>query len=60
MNNRKIILPDHLCPQTMVNKRGDKNCDHDYPPETKDSHNDTVEWYTCTKCGMETGFEVYD
>ncbi len=59
---RKIDLSkrDYLCPGTMVCRGGDENCDHDYPDETTDTHNGTVEWFTCTKCGMRTGFEVYD
>jgi len=58
--NRKINLPDHLVPQTAVEKGGDKLCDHDFPPETECSHNDTVEWYECSKCKLKLGFEVYD
>lgn len=57
---RKIELPEYLCGPTIQHRGGDPKCDHDYPPETTCSHNDTVEWYNCSKCGMRTGFEVYD
>ena len=57
--NRKIELPDYCCPFTGVSKGGKKECDHDYPPESKEEF-DTYIQYTCSKCGMKRSYEVYE
>lgn len=60
---RKIKLPDYCCAATCKTRGGDRRCDHDYPPESQQEHDDFegpswVEW-TCSKCGMRTSVEVY-
>ena len=57
--NRKINLPEYICPFTGHSSGGDENCDHDYDP---DSRKETVylAMWTCTKCGMVRSYEVYD
>lgn len=55
---RKIKLPDYCHPLTGWSKGGDENCDHDYPPGSKDEHDAYVCW-TCSKCGMKRCYEVY-
>ena len=56
--NRKIELPHHCCPYGGWSKGGDEDCDHDYPPESKEPH-DEYECWTCSKCGMKRCYEVY-
>lgn len=34
--SRKIELPDYCCPQDVSTRGGDRDCDHDYPPDSKD------------------------
>lgn len=55
--NRKIDLPLYCCPFGYKTEGGDKNCDHDYPPETKVEEAEWVSW-KCSKCGMTVYFEV--
>lgn len=59
---RKIVASDYdyLCWPTAVERGGDPDCDHDFPPETTCSNDDTVEWFSCSICGLRLGFEVYD
>jgi hypothetical protein len=58
--NRKINLPAYCHPldREYVN-RGDPECDHDYPPESKDERDKCVHW-TCSKCGCEICFGILD
>ena len=58
-NSRKIDLPDYCCKYDVVTSGGRKECDHDYPPETKKEHDTFVSW-TCSKCKMKTSFGVYE
>jgi hypothetical protein len=55
---RKIKLPAYCTPFNCRTSGGNKDCDHDYPPESK---KETVSWvtWTCSRCGMRTSFEVY-
>jgi len=55
---RKIALPSYCCPHGCQTSGGDKDCDHDYPPESKVEHTTYVTW-RCSKCGMRVSFEVY-
>ncbi len=55
---RKVVLPEYCCPQTLKFSGGDKNCNHDYPPESKIEHDEWVEW-TCSKCSGTLTVEVY-
>lgn len=57
---RKIQLPGYCHPMTGKSRGGDKNCDHDYPPESKQEDDHDVVWWTCSKCGMQRGYEIYD
>lgn len=57
--NRKIDLPEYCSPFTGERRLGKDDCDHDYPPESKNEHDTFVEW-TCSKCGMIRSYEVYD
>lgn len=61
---RKIALPDYCHPLTGTTyRRGDPDCDHDYPPESKEEIDDAsgscVHW-TCSGCGLVRCYEVYD
>lgn len=57
-SSRKIELPPHCCPHDVEYYGGDNNCDHDYPPESKNEEDTYVSW-RCSKCGMITSFGVY-
>jgi len=57
--SRKIELPSYCHPLTGTSFGGNKKCDHDYPPESKKETATFVEW-TCSKCGLRRGYEVYD
>lgn len=61
IKNRKIDLPASCCPMDyQIVKKGDTNCNHDYPPESKDnSRNNCIHW-TCSKCGLEICFGLWD
>ena len=57
--NRKIKLPDYCCPFNPKFSGGDKNCQHDFPPEFSDEDERTA-WWVCSKCNMRVTYEVYD
>lgn len=57
--NRKIKLPSYCCPRDIKTSGGDKDCDHDCPPETRKENSVSVSWQ-CSKCGMRTTFGVYE
>ncbi|KKL08027.1 hypothetical protein LCGC14_2580070, partial [marine sediment metagenome] len=52
--NRKIDLPSYCHPlDFQFAKKGDPKCDHDYPPESKDTSRDKCVHWICSKCGCE-------
>lgn len=55
---RKINLPEYCCGLTGWSEGGSEECDHDYPPESKDEKCEYVCW-TCSKCGMRRCYEVF-
>jgi hypothetical protein len=56
---RKIVLDQQVyCPVAYC-EGGERECDHDYPPEPYKSDFDYATWQ-CTRCGMRTTFEVWD
>lgn len=59
--NRKIDLPAYCCPfDIQTAKRGDSNCDHDFPPESIDDSRDKCVHWTCSKCGFEVCYDIWD
>ena len=61
MINIKIDLPGYCHPfDVQYAKKGDPKCDHDYPPETKDTSRDKCVHWTCSKCGCEVCFGIMD
>jgi len=56
--NRKIDLPSYCCPHNGWFKQEDRNCDHDFDPESKHEEPEYVCW-TCTKCGGKRCYEIY-
>ena len=56
--NRKIYS-EYVHPGTGVSYGGDKDCDHDYPPESVDSYAEYMCW-TCSKCNMKRCYDVFD
>jgi hypothetical protein len=56
---RKIELPDYCHPMTGRSSGGRNDCDHDYPPESKEEHAEYVIW-RCSRCGMRRSYEVFD
>ena len=56
--SRKIELPNYCCALDVNMAGGDKDCDHDYPPESK-VENDTYVLWTCSRCDMKTSFGVF-
>ena len=56
---RKIVLPEYVCPFTGFSLGGDKDCDHDYPPESHEEGDEISTW-VCSKCGMRRSYEVYE
>jgi len=58
--NRKIDLDEeYFNPLTGISIGGKKNCDHDYPPESKVSKDDYA-YLTCSKCEMKRIYEYWD
>jgi hypothetical protein len=57
--HRKIDPPSYCCTYDMNHRGGDRNCNHDYPPESKREYATCVEW-TCSICGMRTSLGVYE
>lgn len=58
--NRKFQLDINVYnPYTIIHKKGNKSCDHDYP-EIPDKDEDEYGCWICTKCGMETYIEIYE
>ena len=56
---RKISFDyKHFCPQPYI-KGGDKSCDHDFPPESKNESDYGADW-TCSKCGMNVAYDFWD
>ena len=58
--NRKIELPHYCHPLTGKSFGGDEACEHDFLPESKREDDRQVVWWTCSKCGMDRGYEIYD
>jgi len=59
--NRKIDLPAHCHPSDKeIIKKGDPECDHDYPPESKDISRGICIHWTCSKCGCEICYGVLE
>jgi hypothetical protein len=56
--SRKIDLPYYCCPFDRQIIDGDKDCEHDYPPESKEEFDTFIRW-VCSKCGMKTSYGVY-
>ena len=56
--HRKIELPAYCCPGDVRTVGGQKDCDHDYPPESKDESASFVTW-TCSICGLKICVGVY-
>ena len=51
--NRKIELPGYCHPlDREIVKKGNPDCDHDFPPESKDTSQDKCVHWTCSKCGF--------
>lgn len=58
---RKIDLPASCCPMDFQTvKKGDPNCDHDFPPENKDDSKDRCIHWTCSKCDFEICYGLWD
>lgn len=58
---RKINLPGYVHPlDSQVVKKGNPDCDHDFPPEDIDTSRDNCVHWTCSQCGFEICYGVLD
>lgn len=59
--NRKIELDTSIYCPFGWSEYGDPKCDHDFPPESKKENCEgTVVWWTCSKCGYQKYYEVWN
>jgi hypothetical protein len=57
--NRKIDLDEYVyCVASGYSVGGDNMCDHDYPSESIVEFDEYAYW-TCSKCGMQRYYEVW-
>lgn len=54
---RKIDLPE-CCISIGGHYGGNENCDHDYPPESRQLHDEEYYSWRCSKCGMKSCYEI--